>query len=368
MTPQTRKRLIIGGIGAVVLMLLIFAFIPDEVPVETAEVTRAPMRVIVEEEGRTEVANRFAVTAPVSGYLRRVQLEVGDAVQRGAAIARIEAPRTPLIDPSTRAEAAARLRAAQATAQAAIAERDRIQRLVTGGSATRQALEQANTEVTRTAAEVAAAQAALRAIEPGTAQAAHTIEAPASGRILAVKRVSEGAVNPGDTIVVIGNANTLEIRAEVLSQDAVRMQPGTRVIVTDWGGGTDLEAAVRRIEPQAFTRVSSLGVEEQRVVVIATLTSRPELWPNLGAGYRVVAHFVLWEEPDVLQVPSAALFRAGDGWAAFVVNEGRAQRREVTIGRQAGLATQVLSGLEAGQEVIVHPSNEIADGVRVAPR
>ncbi|HEX9109306.1 MAG TPA: HlyD family efflux transporter periplasmic adaptor subunit, partial [Longimicrobiales bacterium] len=192
------------------------------------------------------------------------------------------------------------------------------------------------------------------------------LTAPAAGRVLAVRRVSEGQVNPGDTLVVVGNTNQLQIRADVLSDDAVRIRPGTRVLVDQWGGDTTLTAVVRSVEPQGFTAVSSLGVEEQRVPVVADLTSAPALWDQrLGSGYRVLARFVVWESADAVQVPTSALFRAGNGWAVFVADGGRARRRAVVPGHQTGLLTEIVSGVKPGEQVIVHPGNEVEDGVRV---
>ena len=366
MTPQQRKRIILIAIGLVLLILIIFAFLPDAVPVETAEVTQAPLQVTVEEEGRTEVAERYAITAPVSAFLRRIELEVGDIVAAGAPVIRLEPPRTPILDPAARTEAAARVRAAQAVAREATRERERVARLAAAGAATRQQLEQAVSEASRANAEVAAAQAALRRTE-GTSNlpVQRVLTAPAGGRVLAVRRESEGQVNPGDTLLVIGDARSLEVRTEVLSEDAVRIRPGMRVLIEQWGGDTPLAAVVQRVEPQGFTTISSLGVEEQRVTVLASMVSSPEFWSRLGAGYRVVARFIIWEAPSVLQVPTSALFRVGNGWAVFAVEDGRAVRKAVTIGQQGGLSTQVVSGLQAGAEVIVHPSNEIEDGVRV---
>ena len=368
MNRVTRKRIILIALALVVLALLVYAFLPKPIPVQTAEVRTDPLQVTVEEEGITDVADRYAVTSPVVAFLRRIQLEPGDRVVRGAPVARLEPPRTPILDPSARIEAAARVRAAEATARSARVELERMERLAAGGSATRQQLDQATSEASRAAAELAAAEAVLRRTE-GNANlpVQRVLTAPVAGRVLAVRRQSEGQVNPGDTLVVIGNARNLEVRVDVLSEDAVRIHPGTPVQIDQWGGPVPLQAVVQRVEPQGFTKISSLGVEEQRVMVIATLTSPPELWRNVGAGYRVIARFVLWQTASALQVPSSALFRVGDGWAAFVVENGRAKRRTVTVGQQAGLATQVLSGLRSGERIIVHPSNEINDGIRVKP-
>ncbi len=363
MPRLTRKRILIGAVALMVLALLVWSFLPEPVPVQTATVSRGALAVIIEEEGRTEVVERFAITAPVAAFVRRIELEAGDAVTAGQAVAALEPPRTPVLAPAERAEAAARVRAAEAAAASAATERDRLARLVESDAATRQALDQAIAEAERADAELAAARAALRGTEgQANLPVADVLRSPVAGRVLTVRRRSEGNVLPGDTLLVIGDIDALEIRADVLSQDAVRIHPGTRVRLDQWGGEEELEAVVTRVEPQAFTTISSLGVEEQRVVVVASLAAPPG---RLGAGYRVLARFVVWQGENVLQVPSAALFRVGDGWAAFVVEDGRARRRTVTIGQQAGLQTQVVDGLAEGEAVVVHPSNEIDDGVRV---
>jgi HlyD family secretion protein len=366
MTRTARKRIVMAAMGAIVLALLVFAFLPKPEPVRTNPVRRGPLQVTVEEEGRTEVADRYEITAPVSAFLRRITLQEGDPVRKGQPLARLEPPRSPILDPRARIEAAERVKAARATARNAATERDRVSRLASDGAATRQALEQATSEAQRASAELAAAEAALRRTDPGPALGVQRVlSAPVAGRVLSVQRRSEGQVNPGDVLLVIGDARNLEVHVDVLSEDAVRMHPGTRVSIEQWGGEQPLDAVVQRIEPQGFTKVSSLGVEEQRVKVVATISSPSEQWARLGSGYRVLARFILWSEPSVLQVPASALFRVGDGWAAFSVVAGRAQRRSVTVGQQAGLSSQVLSGLNEGDQVILHPGNAIQDGVRV---
>lgn len=171
----------------------------------------------------------------------------------------------------------------------------------------------------------------------------------------------------GETLLEVGDTEQLEVAAEVLSQDAVRIRPGTRVLLEQWGGDTPLEAVVRQVDPEGTTRVSALGVEERRVRVLADLASRPTAYAGLGPGYRVLARFVVWEDEDALRVPTAALFPHDDGWAVFAVEGRRASLRPVTIGQEAGLATEVASGLEEGDVVIVHPGNDVGDGVRVRP-
>ncbi len=366
MTRTARKRIVMGLVAVVVLGLLVFSFLPKPLPVRTALVGRGPLQVTVEEEGRTEIADRYDITSPVAAFLRRITLKAGDTVRAGQPVAWLEAPRSPILDPRSRAEAAERMKAARAIALHAAVERDRVARLAADNAATRRALEQAESEATRAAADLAAAEAALaRTQGKAPFDVQRVLTAPTAGRVLAVARQSEGQVNPGDTLIVIGDARNLEVRVDVLSEDAVRMRPGTRVVIEQWGGEAPLQAEVRRIEPQGFTKVSSLGVEEQRVNVVAALTSPPEQWARLGSGYRVLARFVLWEEPSVLQVPASALFRVGDGWAAFAVVGDRAQRCAVAVGQEAGLRTQVLSGLSEGDEVILHPGNTVQDAVRV---
>lgn len=368
--PQlTRKRLALGSVAVLILAALVWSFLPKPVPVQTAAVRRAPLQVIVEEEARTEVTDRYTVSSPVTAWVRRIALVAGDTVTAGQALAHLEPPRTPVLDPSGRAGAEARVRAAEAAADHARTERARLERLFASQAATRQALEQAVSAAEGAEAEVEAARAALRRASGGDGLAvAEVLRAPVAGRVLAVPTPSARQVNPGEPLVVVGSTRSLEIQADVLSQDAVRIPTGTRVILERWGGPEALEAVVTRVEPQGFTAVSSLGVEEQRVRVVAAITSPPDRWNGgLGAGYQVLARFVVWEGDDVLQVPSAALFRVGEAWAAFVVQDGRAVRRTVRVGHQAGLSTQVLEGLEEGEEVVIHPGNTVAEGVRVVP-
>jgi HlyD family secretion protein len=378
----TRKRAILMGVAVLILAWLVFLFLPDAVPVQTAQVTRGPLQVIVEEEGETRVADRYVVTAPVAAFVRRVQLEAGDAVQAGDVIVRLEPPRQAIHDPRSQSEAASRAAAARAAlgqaevaAAQATAELERVERLFAADAATRQDLERATVEAGRARANRDAARAELRAAEAAQRTAggaaslpvATELRAPASGRVLAVHHRSEGHAMPGDPLLEVGDTEQLDVAAEVLSQDAVRIRPGARVLLEQWGGPGTLEAVVRQVDPQGMTRVSALGVEERRVRVVADLVSPAAEYAGLGPGYRVLARFIVWEHADALRVPTAALFRHQDGWAVFVVEGGRAARRPVTIGQEAGLVTQVLDGLEPGEVVIVHPGNAVADGVRVRP-
>ncbi|MGB5589394.1 MAG: HlyD family efflux transporter periplasmic adaptor subunit, partial [Gammaproteobacteria bacterium] len=194
------------------------------------------------------------------------------------------------------------------------------------------------------------------------------VSSPVAGRVLDLIRESEGVVSPGQPLVEIGDPAALEIEVDVLSADAVRITSGTEVEFHRWGGDAPLEGVVRVVEPRGFTKISALGVEEQRVLVISDIVSPRETWERLGDGYRVEAEFIIWQEPDVLKVPAGALFRKGDAWAVYVFDDGQAQLREIGVGRRSGLEVQVLTGLESGQAVIVHPSDDVADGVRVRNR
>ena len=379
----TRKRAVLAGIGLVVFAGIVYLFLPDPADVQTAEVRRGPLQVTVEEEGETRVLDRYVVTAPVAAFLRRLDLEVGDPVEAGQVIARLEPPRAGILDPRSRSEGEARLTAAQAAlaeaevmASQAEADLGRLTRLHETGAATPQALEQARAEAVRAETALDAARAELRAAEAAlrssdsfsSLPAQGVLRAPAGGRVLAVHRRSEGQVMPGEPLVEVGDTERLQVEAEILSRDAVRIRPGSRVLLDQWGGDDILEATVTRVDPQAVTRVSALGVEERRVRVVADMVSSPEAYRGLGPGYRVLASFVVWEDHDVLQVPTAALFRHMEGWAVFLVGGSRATLRPVTVGREGGLAAQVLEGLEEGDVVIVHPGNEIEDGAKVRLR
>lgn len=398
MVRLTRKRIILIFIGLLILAVVVYGFLPDPIAVETATVERGALQVVVEEEGETRVERVYEISSPVAAFARRIDLEPGDPVQAGEAVVELEAPRAPIMDVRSRAEAVARVQSAEAgvaqaeeqrRAAAAAAQRTgeelaRVQRLAEEGSATRQTLEQTVAEAEQASANVDAAEAGVAAAraELAAAQAAlqydssgnqnrpvtDVLRSPVTGRVLTVHRRSEGQVNPAEPILEVGDIDNMEVRVEVLSQDATRIEPGTRVMIDEWGGDYVLEAVVDRVEPQGFTDVSSLGVEEMRVGVIADLASSPELWAGLGAGYRVLARFVVWEGDNVLIVPTSALFRTEDGWAAFAVEGGQAVRKQVQVDNQSGLSAQVILGLEEGELVIIHPSNEIEDGVRVEPR
>lgn len=391
-----RARIGISLLALAVAGGLAFGFWPRPVPVETATVSRGPMRVVVEEEGKTRVRERYVIAAPIPGRLRRITLKVGDAIAAGQTLAVIEPALSAALDPRTRAEAQARLAAAEAAllaaqenarasaAQAELARQTlkRIAGLHGAGFVSPQALDQARTEAARSQAAQAAAEQQVRVarFQRDTARAAlleagensgagglFRVRSPVAGRVLRIQRDSEGPVAAGQPLLEVGDPNDLEVEVEVLSTQAVRIPPGARVEFDRWGG-PPLEGRVRLVEPTGFTKVSALGVEEQRVRVIADFTSPREAWQNLGDGYRVEARFVVWEGRDVLQIPASSLFRHDSGWAVFRVDKGRARLAPVTLGQRAGLTVEVTAGLAPGDAIVSHPDDKVADGTRIKPR
>ncbi len=393
-----QRSLTVAAVAGLVTGALVWGFWPRPVLIDAVAVTRAPLRVSVEEEGRTRVKDRFVVSAPVAGYARRITVDVGDAIARGQVLGELEPLRPDVLDPRTRAEALARVAATEAAltvtrekeaaarADADYAERelDRVRLLYEADNASLDDLDEAHAGARRTAAnlrsarfqvevarfELEVARAALRfsAAREQPVEERVAINAPVDGRVLKVYRESEGVVRAGEALVEIGDPAALEVEVELLSADAVRVASGTPVRFERWGGDTVLEGQVRTVEPVGFTKISALGVEEQRVLVIADINSPPEQWQRLGDGYRLEASFVLWQDDDVLQIPTSALFRADSGWAAFVLSDGRAAQRRIEIGRRGSLQAQVLAGLSEGERVIVHPDDTIEDGVRVRAR
>jgi HlyD family secretion protein len=384
-------------VGGAIVAAIVWGFMPRPIQVETAPAERGPLQVSIEEEGKTRVVDRFVVSAPVAGFARRLKWDVGDVVKRGQTLLDLDPPRATVLDPRSRAEAQARVAAADASLKeaqedlaAANAEAGRWetqlkrrQELHAAGTISDENLTETESDAQRSRAQARAAQYAVEVaqhqLEAARTALQHSVvarqpaetvsvRAPVGGRILKIIRESEGVVNSGDTLVEIGNPHGLEVVVELLSADAVKVAPGTRVLFERWGGDQPLEGRVRVVEPTGFTKISALGVEEQRVLAIIDITSPPEEWARLGDGYRVEARFVLWEGENVLQVPSSALFREGDGWAVFALGGGLAVRKPVELGKRSGLIAEVLSGLQEGDMVITHPDDAIADGVQVEPR
>jgi HlyD family secretion protein len=369
---------------------------PRAVVVDLAAVSRGPLVVTIDEERRTRVRDRFVVTAPVTGRILRIELEPGDRVTRGEVIARIQPESPPLLDARTRAEAQAALESADASLGHARAEEQRVRathdqaqrelartrRLTAAGVTTTQDLDTREAEVVVTKEAVNAAAFAVRAASadverararlansaPASVRTAVAVRAPVDGVVLQRLRESESVVPAGEPLVEIGDPRQMEIVTDLLSTDAVRVRPGARATIEQWGGDTPLDAVVRRIEPAGFTKVSALGVEEQRVNVVLNFVDSGEESASLGDGYRVETAIVLWEAPNVLKVPTNALFREGTRWAVYVVSGGRARRTFVEIGHQTGQEAEVLEGLSERMTVIVHPGDLVRDGGRITTR
>ena len=389
------RRFLLGA--ALVLALLAVALWPQAITVEVGQVSRGPLVVTVDEEGETRVHDRFVVSAPVSGRVLRIDLEPGDAVVRGkTVIARVQADAPPLLDARTRAEAEAAVDTARGAVGRAQAEEQRARasldlanadlarerRLEASGLTTRQALDarlaavQTAEEALRGAQFAAAAAAAelsrARArLMPATLDAGGRVLpvlAPVDGVVLRRLRESESVVPAGDPLVEIGDPRHIEIVSDLLSTDAVRVKPGMRVLVEGWGGAETLAATVRRVEPSGFTKVSALGVEEQRVNVLMDFDAAAEAWKRLGDAFRVEVRIVVWEAASAVKVPTSALFRVGDTWAAYVVEAGRARRVLLELGQRTSREAEVLAGLTEGQIVVVHPGDLLVDGSRVVVR
>lgn len=396
---QLRARLGMTLLALAVAGGLALGFWPRAVAVETVAVAQGPLTVTVEEEGKTRVRDRYVIAAPVAGHARRTELRVGDAVTAGQTVALIEPIRSNALDPRSHAQAAAAvqaaaasLAAARANAKAALAQAElarqelaRSESLHQSNFVSAQALDKARTDADRSrsaqvaaAHEVTAAQFELERARATLADAARlpghktadtlAVRTPVAAAVLKLLHESEGPVQAGSPLIEVGDPQALEVAVEVLSSQAVRIKPGAKVLFDRWGGDKSLQGIVRVVEPTGFTKVSALGVEEQRVRVIADFASPREEWQRVGDGYRVEARFVVWEESDVLQIPANALFRHDGGWAVFVADDGRAKLRPLQIGQRNGLQVQVLAGLQAGESVILHPDDKLADGTRIKPR
>jgi HlyD family secretion protein len=367
------------------------------VPIDEGRVQRGPLVVAIEETGVTRVKDRYLVSAPTTGRVSRLLLEPGDTVREGDALAEIAPALSPLLDERTRAEAEARLGAAlsafgQARSQASRAsvakesaeqELSRTKRLAESGSLPQQALEQADFGTRMRAEELSSAEFASKVAGeevrvarialgrdvPTSLRDRHVdVLAPVSGRVLRVHQKSAGVVQAGTPLLEVGDPRALEVVVDLLTTDAVQVQPGTPVVIQGWGGDRALSGKVRRIEPSAFTRPSALGVDEQRVNVVVALLDPPELWAALADGYRVEARLVLWRAESVLQVSQGAIFRHGDGWAVFRVEDAVTRLVPVRIGHRGETQVEIVSGLAARDVVAVHPGDRVRDGARIEAR
>ena len=386
---KTHRRLLWAAIVLAASAAIVVVLYPSPLVVDSQPVERGALQVIIEEEGETRARDRFVVAAPVPGRLMRVAAEDGDPVKRGDVLARID----PLpLSQRERQETLARVDVAEAALQRARAheaharedsalaqrERQRAEQLARDGVVSTQLLDQArNADVTAreeleatrysveaAASEVKIARAGLVGLDAGPEQARPLIElrSPIAGSVLRVLEKSERVIPAGTPVLILGEPDKLEVVTDVLSTDAVKISPGAPVRIEGWGGDHPLRARVRRIEPAGFTKVSALGVEEQRVNIISDFVDSPG---PLGDGYRVETQIVIWSGENILKAPLSAVFRQQTGWSAFVIEGGRARRRDIQIGHRTETMVEILGGLSEQEVVILHPSNVVMDGVRV---
>ena len=386
-----RRRILLAAIMLSFAALLWLMLRPTPVLVEVACATHGPMRVTVDEDGETRAHDRFTVAAPIPGRMLRVALEEGDAVREKQIVAMIE----PLpLNQQQREEVLGRVAAAEAAKREADAraeharedfeqsqrDRKRAEQLGQEKVISAQALEQSrNAEVTsgeelqaarfnamaaRFAVEVA--RAGLVGMSSGSSgPKVISLQSPVAGRVLRVLEKSERVVQAGTPVIVLGDPEQIEIVADVLTTDAVNINRGAPAFLEGWGGDHPLRARVRLVEPAGFTKISALGVEEKRVNVIADFVDPPD---GLGDGYRVETRIVIWETADALKIPASATFRDRSGWSVFVIDKGRARRRVVQIGHRNQIEAEVLGGIAIGDQVILHPSNQLREGARVRTR
>ncbi len=392
------KRAVPLAVAALLLALIVKAMLPKPVSVDVAVAETAALRVTVDEDGVTRVKDRFVVSAPLTGSLARLELDPGDTVKQGDVVARI-VPLTPaLLDDRSKQSAEARVAAAlaaqrQASAQVERAranqefvqksterERSLAEKGVTARANVDQAelaqrtanaeLESAKFGAKVADYEVEVARATLgrlgKKVKPGSEEQL-LVKSPVAGRVLKVLHKSEGVVQAGTPLLEVGDPAALEIVVDVLTSDAVDVKPGTPATLGEWGGAP-LPARVRIIEPSAFTRLSALGVEEQRVNVVLEPQGPVEPWARLGDGYRVKAEIVTHEKADALQVPASAVFRRDSGWAVFRVEGDVVKLGSVQLGLRTQRRVEVVAGLEPGARVVVHPSDRVSDGVKVMAR
>ena len=398
-------RTIVGiVIGLVILAAIGLAFMPGAVPADMAEVRRGALAVTVNEEGQTRVKDVYTVSAPVGGRVLRIGSDVGDPVtERVTIVATIQPTDPSFLDARSLSQAEANETAAQAAQTLAVAdvkradaelefaqsEFRRAQRLAAKGTVSQATLDRARLDLRTRAAAVDEAKAALQMrnfelenaranlIQPGEVDSEDVgggvgccvpVRSPVTGRVLRIIQESEAIVLPGTPLIEVGDDNDLEIVVDLLSEDAVRVTEGDRVAIEDWGGPVILNGIVRRVEPFGFTKVSALGIEEQRVNVIIDFEDPAEDWSALGHGFRLDTRIFVWEAEDILKLPVSALFREGESWAVFRNVEGAAVLTQIDIGRRNALEAEVVSGLAEGDLVVVHPSDRVVDGVSLEAR
>jgi len=391
---MSRTRVLVWS--AVALLLFLggsWAFWPRAILVDMTDLKIGMMEVSITEEGEARVRDLFVVSAPAAGYLNRIESDPGDCVTAGETrLADISSPAAAARDVRTQAQLRAASQAARATLQMTdadvrmrqaeldlvLADRERVRRLARTGTVSSQALERAEVSARSHLAAVAAASSArevarfeiaraeaalIPSVDPSS-DAAMTITSPVSGMVLRVMRDSEGPVAAGEPIMEIGQSSEAEVIVDVLSEDAVRVHADTRVRIRGWGGPPQW-GRVDRVDPYAFTKVSALGIEEQRTNIVVRFD---EAVPGLGHGYRVRADIIIWQKEAVLRIPMSALFKTENGWTVYLVEKGRAQLHPVELGQMNGQMAEVTRGLSAGDNVVEHPSSSLSGGAKVKAR
>jgi len=396
----TWKRIIVAAVVLFAVAAAAWALRPQPVPVDIAVIESGPMEVTVEDEATTRIRDVYTVSAPVGGKTQRSPRRVGDSVKAGETILAVIEPGDPgFLDIRTQRVSEAQIEAiraginlAEAQVQQAHAQLDfaqsdldRAMELARRETISQRALDLARFEVATAESGLASAQATLEVrrrelasaeaglIQPGgptteTATCCINVMAPIDGQVLRVAVESEQVVQAGAPLIEIGNPGELEVVVDLLSRDAVRVEPGAEARISGWGGGEEFAARVVRVEPSAFTKVSALGIEEQRVRTILEFTENTPALGRLGHNFRVVARIVVWQAEDVVTVPLGALFRDGDSWAVFTVENGAASLRRVSIGERTMHRAEVVEGLGVDERVILHPGDRITHGVAVAVR
>lgn len=402
-TRARRRTIILVLAGIALVAFFVWAFQPKPVPADFATVTRGDLEITLDEEGETRVRERYEVSAPLAGRVLRIELEPGDPVVADATVLATFQPAAPtMLDSRSRAEAEGRARAAKAARGQASAELERakaelefaeseltrILHLAEDEIVSRERLDSAELSLKTRQRAVEAAKFRLETseheLEVARATLTHstvsggdlepmTLTSPVDGVVLSRRRESESVVQAGEVLLEVADPSQLEMVVDFLSTDAVRIDAGNPVYIEQWGGDRRLDGTVRRVEPSGFTKISALGVEEQRVNVIIDFADPREAWEALGDGYRVEVQVVIWRGEDIVKLPTSALFRQEDGWAVFTVSgteggSGKAQLVPVEIGHRNSLEAEVRSGIDEGTRIIVHPSDEVAEGIEVEER
>lgn len=394
-----KTRLVMGGVGAAVLAAMVWAFMPAPAEVEVASVGQGRFERAVQDDGKTRLRERYLVSTPLTGRVARIELKQGDVVTRDAVLATVWPVAPALLDARARSEQQARIGAMEASVararanvgrslaalEQARAELKRSETLAQQGYVSpnqnetgrlnvrlrEKELESARQEEDATRHELEQSRAALKQFSQTTSegpQRAFSIKAPVSGKVLKILQQSEGIVSAGTPLMELGDPSQLEVVVDVLTEDAAQIKPGTPVRLMNWGGPEQLNGQVRLVEPAAFTKVSALGVEEQRVNAVIDITSPPESWRSLGDGFKVDVRVLVQVVENAVMVPVSALFPVGARSALFIVDAGRVRQQEVEVAARNGVQAWIRTGLQPGTKVVVYPDSALRDGDRVRSR